>query len=518
MLHFLPCAAGLATLCAADGDLAVVYGRLTPGDGQWTYRWAARDDAPPNGGTVLAGAGPGCWRLCHNGTVSLQCFGVFGPDTPADDALDALVNDAAVQCIQVTTDVNFTRRHTFFRSRLTIDFTGHKVTALGVAPAAHNDPFGGVLHFAGQVGDAVRFLLREPMPELYDIFEVPDTGRFPLYSWWQVAVNPLTGREEKEIDKLLQVTEILDGRHLRVNYKMGWPLAAGRQMTWQAVQPVERVDICHMEFWGNPGGEAPGAHPLVFTHAVRCNVWDVHAYHTYWPVLLRRHNTGYVTERCSLTNPTEVVVGGTGYLTQQIHCLYGAVRDCTAHNARHLNDFTGSAYCLVENCHGDGDFHGAFVTHGQFEHDLTYLGNSGLLSFANSGPTWGSAAKRITVERHVGCWGIGFAKISDLTLRDVTIVKTEKYDVCGKLELNADGLQVQGCTALALVLTQRSRRAHRPTVIRDCWFRDGVHIVRSGDGAVDPALCLTFEQVTTDRQEVFSPQIAPQTQPCDTTF
>ena len=77
------------------------------------------------------------------------------------------------------------------------------------------------------------------------------------------------------------------------------------------------------------------------------------------PVLLRRHNTEYVTERCSLANPIEVVVGGTGYLTQQIHCLYGKVRDCTTSNARHLNDFTGSAYCMVENCHGDGDFHGA---------------------------------------------------------------------------------------------------------------------------------------------------------------
>lgn len=80
---------------------------------------------------------------------------------------------------------------------------------------------------------------------------------------------------------------------------------------------------------------------------------------------------------------------------------------------------------MVDNCHADGDHHGAFVTHGQYEHDLTYLGCSGLLSFANSGPTWGSCAKRITVERHVGCWSIGFAKISDLTLRDVTVCKTD---------------------------------------------------------------------------------------------
>ena len=234
--------------------------------------------------------------------------------------------------------------------------------------------------------------------------------------------------------------------------------------------------------------------PLAFEYAVRCDVRDVRARHTYWPVLLRRHNTEYVTERCSLANPIEVVVGGTGYLTQQIHCLYGKVRDCTTSNARHLNDFTGSAYCMVENCHGDGDFHGAYVTHGQFEHDLTYVGNSGLLSFANSGPTWGSSAKRITVVRHTGFWGIGFAKVSDLTLQDVAVcrtgaydgVNTEGYGPCGTFLLNADGLQMRGCTAEKLVLTQRSRRAKRPAIVEGCWFRDGIEVVRTGEGAVAP--------------------------------
>ena len=201
------------------------------------------------------------------------------------------------------------------------------------------------------------------------------------------------------------------------------------------------------------GGEETGAQPLAFEYAVRCDVRDVRARHTYWPVLLRRHNTEYVTERCSLANPIEVVVGGTGYLTQQIHCLYGKVRDCTTSNARHLNDFTGSAYCMVENCHGDGDFHGAYVTHGQFEHDLTYVGNSGLLSFANSGPTWGSSAKRITVVRHTGFWGIGFAKVSDLTLQDVAVCRTGAYD-----GVNTEGYGPCGVAVIVEALTDNRQR------------------------------------------------------------
>lgn len=500
MIYTLKTAEKLAGLNAVDlrgGDLAQILGRNSPGDGQWLYRWEPQSGAAPNGGTVLAPADAGRagrWLLCHNGTVSLGCFGVFGPQTPADAALDALMADESVTRIQICSDINLTRRHTFTRGHVTLDFGGHRLTANGVEPAKHNDPFGALMHFTGTLGaERLEYRLSEPVGELYDLFEVPQARELPLYSWWRVSVNNLSGREEKEIDKLLCVTEHIDDTHVRVNYKMGWPLAAGRTLTWQRIYPVEGVTVQNMEFWGNEGGEATGAQPLALEYAVRCNVRDLHARHTYWPVLLRRHNTEYVTERCSLYNPVEVVVGGTGYLTQQIHCLYGTVRDCTVSNARHLNDFTGSAYCMVENCHGDGDFHGAFVTHGQFEHDLAYVGNSGLLSFANSGPTWGSSAKRITVVRHTGCWGLGFAKVSDLTLQDVAIHKTEKYPQCGNFLLNADGLQMRGCTGDALVLTQRSRRSRRPTLVEGCWFREGITVERGGEGAVAEDTPLVFQ-------------------------
>ena len=504
MIYSLNTATELNGLVGQQGDVAHVFGRLSPGDGNWLYCWDSSCTLEANGGTVWGHSEAGRWRLCHDGTVSLRCFGVFGPETPADDALDALMADERIHTIRVDTDVDFARRHTYSRSRITLDFTGHRVTAHQIEPARHNDPFGALFHFVGTpVGHEQHFALCEPLPELYDVFEVINAADMPLYSWWRVRVNNLDGREEREIDKLLCVTEIIDAQHVRVNYKMGWPLQAGRMMSWQRIRPVENVRVKAMEFWGNEGDEYTSAQPLAFEYAVRCDVRDVHAWHTYWPVILRRHNTEYVTERCSLSNPIEVVVGGTGYLTQQIHCLYGTVRDCTTSNARHLNDFTASAWCLVQNCHGDGDFHGAFVTHGQFEHDLTYVGNSGLLSFANSGPTWGESAKRITVVRHTGFWVIGYTKVSDLTLQDVAVCKTAAYDgvdtgdmgPCGTFLLNVDGLQMRGCTGDKLVLSQRSSRSNRPISIRDCWFRDGVEVVRQGENAVDPELDILVEHI-----------------------
>lgn len=432
--------------------------------------------------------------------VSFEEYGVRGPQTAADEALEQMLADPCIRVIHGYTDLNFKRRHKIHRGNLEMDFHGCKVTAEGIEQARHNDPFGAVMHFQGiPEEESLKLVLKEPLKEQYDIFPVPDASLFPIYSWWQVSVNALAGREEKEIDKLLMVTERIDKSHVRFNYKMGWPLEKGRILTFTKITPVEDVTVRNMVFEGNMGGEEAGASPLAFEYGVNCNVYGIRAKHTYWPVILRRHNTEFQTVACRLVNPTEVVVGGTGYLTQQIHCLYGAVRDCTVSNARHLNDFTGCAYCMAENCHGDGDFHGAFVTHGQFEHDLTYVGNSGLLSFANSGPTWGSSAKRITVVRHTGCWGIGFARISDLTLQDVNIHKTEKYDECGSLLMNADGLQIRGCTARRLVLTQKSSRSKRPCVVEDCYFEEGVEIVKEGEAPVTNRV--TFRNIVTEETD-----------------
>ena len=65
----------------------------------------------------------------------------------------------------------------FTRGHVTLDFTGHTVTAQGVEHAKHNDPFGALFHFTGVPGDDVRtFPLAQPMRELYDVFEVPGAG------------------------------------------------------------------------------------------------------------------------------------------------------------------------------------------------------------------------------------------------------------------------------------------------------------------------------------------------------
>ncbi|MGO3814759.1 MAG: peptidase C14 [Cellulosimicrobium funkei] len=460
-----------------DGTIAQLLGHATPGDGAARLlRYDARSTAAANGGTVLApqdAGAKGRWHTLHTGTGDFRWFGLFGPDTPADDALDALVNDPSVTRIEAHTDLNFTRRHTFTRSNLELDFGNHLMTTEGIEDAGQDDPFAAVLFFRGKVTDDVwKNTLTATMPELRDDYEVADSSQFEVGQWYAVEVNALAGRWERELQRLVQITQIVDATHVRVNYKAGWSLAKGRTLTWTRVEPVEQVHVRNLAFRGRPDGDQyTGSHPIAYEYAVRCDVENVHGVATFWPLVMRRWSTFFRTAGCSLTNPASVTWGGAGYLTQQIYCNYGHVVDCHTTNARHLNDWTASSYGLVENCHGDGDDQGPFVTHGQYEHDLTYVGNSGLMTFANSGAAWGGAAKRITVTRHVCSWFVARVKVTDLTLEDVQVIRKDGLAGSGMLWVNADGVQLRGCQADdTLIISQASALSKRPNVIEGSRF------------------------------------------------
>ncbi|WP_405903936.1 peptidase C14 [Streptomyces sp. NBC_00656] len=478
----------LNTKPLTDGTQVIVAGYRTPGDGgTMALHWDKKSTAPHNGGTVIAPATttkPGRWHQLHTGTIDFRTFGHFDAGTPADNALDAMVNDPAVHRIEAHTDLLFTERHLFDRSNIELDFGGHHIRTENIEKNTHDNPFGAVLSFRGTVTDTtVEHSLSAAMPDLSDLFEVGDASKFAVGQWWAVEINALAGKYEKEIQRLVQVTDVVDPAHIRVNYQIGWDLAAGRTLTWTRVEPVDRAHVRNMVFEGWGEDEMTGSHPVAYEYAVRCDVSGIEAVGTFWPVVMRRWCTYYRTEQCSLTNPKSVTYGGAGYLTQQIYCLYGHVEDCHTSNARHLNDFTASAYCYVTNCHGDGDDEGPFVTHGQFEHDLVYTGNSGLMTFANSGAAWGGRAKRITVRRHACSWFVARVKITDLTLEDVLVIGKESLAGSGMLWVNADGVQMRGCTATGpLIVSRASDLSARPNVIADSSFvfAAGAEVTQSG--------------------------------------
>jgi hypothetical protein len=458
-----------------DGTVALVAGYHTAGDGGGgQYRWDAGSTRANNGGTVLdpahGKAKKGRWLALHDGVFDFRRFGISGPKTNADAALEAMVGDASIWRIEAHTDLNFVKRHTLSRSNLELDFGGHTVGSKGIEANTHDNPFGAVLYFRGTVAkDSITFTTTEAIAELSDVFPVADSSTFAVGDWYALQVNLRNTTWERELQKLVQITERVDGTHVRVNYQNGWPFAAGRTFTWTKVEPVVNTTVRNMVFVGVGGDELSGSHPLAYEYAVRCDVSGIHGTATFWPVIMRRWCTFFRTEQCSLVNPPDVDYGGAGYLTQQIYCLYGHVEDCHTSNARHLNDWTASAYCYVTNCHGDGDDQGPFVTHGQYEHDLVYTGCSGLMTFANSGAAWGSAAKRITVRRHVCSWFVARVKVTDLTLEDVRVIGKKGLDGSGMIWVNADGVQLRGCQASdTFIVSQSSNLSGRANIISGC--------------------------------------------------
>jgi hypothetical protein len=438
---FAPDVASLLKLPAsglADGTVARVGGYERDGDGgaKWV-RYCADSIRADNGGTVhnphRSEAERGRWETVHDGVADFRMFGIFDAARNADDALDAMMDDASIYRIEARSDLNFARRHTYGRSHIELDFMGHTVTTEGIELNVPDNPFGAVVSFRGTpAGAAQTVVLTEALAELTDILQVADASAFAPGDWWIARVSSLPGGSaRRELDYMLKVTEIIDGTHVRFNYKLGWSIAEGRTVEYTKMNPVVRSRVRNMKFVGVPvpptastttrpfdTWDCIGSNPVAYEFAVECDVSDIRAEAVFWPVIMRRYCSHYVTERCELVNPAQREWGGTGYLTQQINVLYGHVKDCNTSNARHLNDFTCAAYCMVENCHGDGDEFGPFVTHGQFEHDLLYIGCSGLLSFANSGPTWGDSARRITVRRHVASRIVAHKKLTDLTLED----------------------------------------------------------------------------------------------------
>lgn len=520
-----------------DGMTVQVLGYSVPGDmGAKTMVYFASSTAPENGGTVHKPKnGKGAWHLVHTGVGRFAWFGIHDAKTPADDALDALVNDESFRRIEADSDLLMLRRHVFHRSRLDLDFLNHTMYTYGAENARRDDPFAAILFFQGRsVGKPLTVTLPELQDESgffrpaqfgedSDFLYVGDNSTFSPDQWYFVQSDSRPqepaedgrmpvggGSADIELMKLLMVTKVGnalgDKKYVEFNYLNAWPLTSGRTITYQRIEPVFDVNVMNLKFEGQGHSDVTGTSPVAHEYCVNCNVLNIEARKVFWPLNIRRYCTTYEVRGCTLINPEEVITGGSGYMLQQIGCLYGHVTDCRSHNVRHLNDFTGCAYSMVENCHCTGDENGAFVTHGQYDHDLTYVGNSGLLSFANSAlnatspHNWGGWHKRILVKKHVAPRVVFEGKMNrvvDMTLEDCYVYRNAaRYGAnAGSVWANVDGLVMRNCVLQGfLCLGEDSNISRRPTLVENCTINliDGNYLTRYAGSKYEVDREITF--------------------------
>lgn len=466
----------------AEGTLVMVGGYYKEGDGgAKLMRWVPASLRYDNRGTVHnprnSNEEAGRFEIVHDGIGDFRWFGIFDETKAADAAFQSLLDDGSISTIRAHSDLLFLSRERRERSRITLDFNNYTVYTYGAQ--GDNNAGGATFWFVGKnKGNRDKVTLTEDLPEYSELYPVSDSSSFAIGQWYTLQSDrvPDGGVAERELEKLCKVIEVVDKNHVRFDYTLGWPLKAGRNISYQQVQPVHDVCIKNMHFVGNgrptTTDAKTGANPISFELAVRCDVYNCHATQTFWSMVFRRFNSYYTTEHCSLRNPVEIQVGGTGYLTQQIACCYGITRDCVASMMRHLTDFTGSAYCEVINCHAIGDNMGPFGTHGQYEHDLTFIGNSGLIGLTNTMTNWGRSAKNVLIKNHTGAAVLVQNFVTNVTLENIHTFQEKGMVYAGMIKANVDGLVIKNCHAdTMLLLSQYCRRGERPTVISDSTFR-----------------------------------------------
>lgn len=369
-------------------------------------------------------------KLIHNGTIQYKNIG-----STASKLMFAVNNDLKIKEViggeyiaDSIVQIN--------RSDLSLEF--EKLT-YPTTISGGNNALAALIECKGTVTNENldQYILASDLLEFSEYFPVSDITKFSVGDWIVVS----NGTTPLKINYMCRVLELNVDR-IKIDYRLGWTLSVGDTLNFKKVNPIQGIDIEFKEIDYQPTDTRQTARAVcLFQYASNCNLTaSDKVRNTYWPVLAGRHSHRCSIQNTELQNPQETQGGGDGYLVQWQYSLYCRTENCITFAERHLNDFTMCAYSSVVNCRSFNSEDGGFVTHGNFEHDLYYENNVGLLSFANSGVIFGQRAKRITVNKHVGSRLIAKAGVVDLTLNDV--------DISDYAEINNDGFSSNNLTVL----------------------------------------------------------------------
>ncbi|HHK8657582.1 TPA: hypothetical protein ACQYF6_000089 [Vibrio parahaemolyticus] len=413
---------------------------------------------------------------------------------PDDDALDAAINSLppgytlsfAGMGTGEGEGLVLTRHHVYDRGDIKIKFDN--IPRYWRAPTGYepdrttnivNNPRSpGHLCFRGEMTNEVyEQVLTEDLPEFSEVFPVPGVSdRFTRGSWWIVTTDIAPGTTVgREINYLIEAQgHYGNPNQVRLNYRTGWKLLAGRKITYRKVKPVENIKLldvgdCYYE-QEITDGEGSGDE---FKSQQATSLISFEIAHKYEITGLRGLDIPFVAifeqwvnrgkeSDCStdlpLHNRSDQVIGRNG-------ALYCEAKEIFNKSGRHVTDHTSSAYCLVKNSRETGTKNGAFTHHGSFEHDIYYEHTGGVMSIANSGPDYGQSAKRISVKNHNGTQLISSQKVSECTFEDCVFSEFAEVNADGNTLRNVDVPNVDPSKKGGLAFTQASNRTGKTTKI-----------------------------------------------------
>lgn len=336
-----------------------------------------------------------------------------------------------------------------YRGDITIDFHGCDIywkAPTGYTPdrsgnIVSNPRSPGILCFRGEfTGEEYSKTLTSELPEFSEQYPVPSvSSAFTRGSWWVVTSDIASGTTVgREINYLIESQgDYGNPDEVRMNYRSGWPLGAGRVLTYKKVNPVKNIKVLNIgKFFyqqeitdgsgtGTDWTSQQATSFVSFELAVNYELTGLEAFDPPYTVVWEQWVSNGKEVGCQTNNPTirrsDQIVGRNG-------ALYCVAEDLFNKSGSNVLDHTSAAYCVVRNSRETGTKNGAYTHHGSFEHDITFENTSGVLSIANSGAAYGESAKRINAQNHNGTQLIADKKVSDCTFESCTFSEFAKVN------------------------------------------------------------------------------------------
>lgn len=271
----------------------------------------------------------------------------------------------------------------------------------------------GVLSFKGEVLSTVSATLSATLAEGSNTLNLPGHGLAVGDHVFIKIADPSAGGSTLLKFKLLsrhcKVVGIA-GNDVTFDYRTAFVMPSGSPVTVSKLRPMLGVtvknpnieDVSAYPYGGATTDDQKwkGASGIVFEYAAFC-----HSFGGKFKGIPKVSMEGQACYGCSFGNseldtPKETVSGG--YLAKFEDSLYCYSSGLQADNERHVIDFTASSNCVVERSGSWKTANASFVTHGTYEHDITWRDCWGYMSMAGSGVDFGQKNRRMKVERHNG--------------------------------------------------------------------------------------------------------------------
>lgn len=272
--------------------------------------------------------------------------------------------------------------------------------------------------------------------------QFPVSGNSDLFTkgtWWTMNSNIVAPQTAgTEFSFLVQSQgDFGNPNEVRMHYKSGYRLAAGRTIRYRSITPVENVKLINMgkfyyeqEITDGQHNSQQASSLVSFELAVNCTVEDLDTYNHHYSVVFP-----IFTNNCRVVrvqgSPKSVA---SDQIVTWNSSLYTYSEDCADRSGRHVVDHTASAFCVVVNGRETGTRQGAYTTHGAYEHDLYFENTTGVFSMANSGVEYGESTRNVTVVNHKGSDLLAHKKVTGLVLQGC--------EFTGSCEINMDAFSI----------------------------------------------------------------------------